>query len=386
MTDKTLVQADLELIDDNPEAAAPTDAGKEAAAEKEAPKSDGLFDGIDEDDGKGADKGKQADAKDGDDKAKPEGDAGDKGDQGGKSEEGKKDAGAEDAAWRERIAEKILAPLKDKLSQAKFEKRHEQLLNQLKRAKSIDDAVVSGIMAQEKLRSGEHRKLADGATPEEAAAWRKENDIPEDAAKYDIPAIAGHTWKDADEPVLAGFKAAAHEANLPQSAVNRLTKWWVEQQQNSEAEYDSKLKAIDREDKDACHDAIRTEFGVAEFKPSMKIMQRLLEDDEVFGADSSAKILSARFYDEESGMWRRLTSLPEIARGLIALATDRYGEGAMASGDGRPGVSADRLTEIETIMKQDYDRYMREGLADEAMAIRQKQEEKASKRAARASR
>lgn len=384
MTDsQTPVKEAEELpAEDNAEkgAAPETEAAKDSGA-KDAPKSDGLFDGIDDDGGQG--KGKEAVAILGDDKAKPPGDAEDKSKTEDKDGEGKKDAAAEDAGWRERATDKILAPLKDKLSQAKFEKRREQLLTQFKRYKTADDAVIAGVMAQEKLRSGEHRKLADGASPEEAAAWRKENDIPEEAAKYDIPAIPGHSWKEADEPMLNGFKAAAHEANLPQSAVNRLAKWYVEQQQNSEAEYDSKLKALDREDKEACHDAIRTEFGVAEFKPSMKIMQRLLEDDEIFGADSSAKILSARFYDEESGMWRRLTSLPEIARGLIALATERYGDGAMASGDGRPSVSANRLDEIDKIMNADYDRYVREGLADEAMAIRRKQQEKVDKRASR---
>lgn len=380
MTDKTLVQADLELIDDKPEGAEPEAAAAEAKPADE-PKSVGLFDGLDDDDGE--EKGKTAAEGPGDAKDKPEGGAEDKGKTEDKDGEGKKDAAAEDAAWRERVADKLLAGVKDKLSAAKFEKRREQLINELKRSKSPDDAIIRGVMAQEKLRSGEHKKLADGATPEEAAAWRKENDIPEEAAKYDIPAIPGHSWKEADEPMLNGFKAAAHEANLPQSAVNRLAKWYVEQQQNSEAEYDSKLKALDREDKEACHDAIRTEFGVAEFKPSMKVMQRLLEDEEVFGGDASAKIMSARFYDEESGMWRRLTSLPEIARGLIALATERYGDGAMASGDGRPSVSANRLDEIDKIMNADYDRYVREGLADEAMAIRRKQQEKVDRRASR---
>jgi len=387
MTDALLTQKDLELLDTElpaddkggKDAVVETEAAKDAVVEKDAPKSDGLFDGIDDDDGKG--EGKEAVAKDGDDKAKPADE--DKGKPEDKDGEGKKDAAAEDAGWRERATDKILAPLKDKLSQAKFEKRREQLLTQFKRYKTADDAVIAGVMAQEKLRSGEHRKLADGASPEEAAAWRKENDIPEEAAKYDIPAIPGHAWKEADEPMLNGFKAAAHEANLPQSAVNRLAKWYVEQQQNSEAEYDSKLKALDREDKEACHDAIRTELGVAEFKPSMKIMQRLLEDDEVFGDGAAEKILSARYFDEESGMWRRLTSLPNIARGLIGLATERYGEGAMASGDGRPSVSANRLDEIDKIMNADYDRYVREGLADEAMAIRRKQQEKVDRRASR---
>ena len=398
MTDAQIAQKD-EQTEVETDAAAKDAAGAEDNSSKEAKdssaketaKSDGLFDGLDDgDDDKGKDKGKQAAEDPGETKGKSEDGAEDKGKPDGKPEgkdaEGKKDAAPDDANWRERIVDKAMAPLKDKLSQAKFEKRREQLLKQVGRLKSPDDIGVSWIMLNEKVRSGEHRRLAEDASPEEAAAWRKENDIPEDPAKYDIPAIAGHTWKDTDEPTLSSFKAAAHEANLPQSAVNRLTKWWVEQQRESEAEYDSKLKALDREDREACHDAIRGEFGIAEFKPSMKIMQRLLEDEEVFGEGSAEKILSARYFDEETGMWRRLTSLPEIARGLIGIATDRYGEGAMASGDGRPGVSADRLAEIDKIMNQDYDRYIREGLADEAMAIRRKQQEKADKRAARSAR
>lgn len=380
MTDTTITQKDLELLDadlpadDKP---APAEEAKPADA-KDEPKGGGLFDDLDDGDDKSGDKPAAKD----DDKAKPADGAEAESKPDDKPEEGKKDA-AEDAAWRERVADKLLAGVKDKLSAAKFEKRREQVLGQLKRAKSIDDAVVSGIMAMEKLRSGDHRRLADEASPEEAAAWRKENDIPEAAEKYDIPAIPGHTWKEDDGPTLDGFKAAAHEANLPQSAVNRLTKWYVEQQQNSEAEYDNKLKTLDRQDKETCHDALRTELGIAEFKPSMAVMKRLLEDDEVFGEGASEKILSARFYDEETGMWRRLTSLPEIARGLIGLATERYGEGAMAAGDGRPSVSANRLDEIEKILKTDSDRYFREGLADEAMAIRQKQEAREQKRASR---
>jgi hypothetical protein len=376
MTDTPLTQKDLELLD----GVLPVDENAPPPAEEvkpaDEPKSDGLFDGLDDDGGEkpkgkpaeaeaGADKGEKADndATDGKPADKPEAEA--------------------DAAWRERVADKLLAGVKDKLSATKFEKRREQLIGELKRSKSADDAIIRGIMAQEKLRSGEHKKLSEEASPEEAAAWRKENNIPEDPAKYDIPAIPGHSWKEEDTPVLDTFKTAAHDADLTQEQVNRLTKWWANQQQQSEAEYDKKLKRADVEDRDACYDAIRSEFGIAEFKPSMSIMKRFIEDDEVFGEGSAEKIMSARFYDEESGTWRRLTSLPGVARGLIGLATERYGESAMAAGDGRPSVSANRLEEIEKIMRTDSDRYFREGLADEAMAIRQKQEAREQKRAAR---
>jgi hypothetical protein len=385
MTDTTLTQKDLESIDADPQVEAkpeapPVDAKADAA--RDEPKGGSVFDGLDDGDGKGGDKPKDKPAEAEAGAGKGEKAAGDDAD--GKPAD-KPEAEA-NAAWRERIADKLLAGVKDKLSAAKFEKRREQVIGQLKRAKSIDDAVVSGIMAQEKIRSGEHKKLSEEASPEEAAAWRKENNIPEDPAKYDIPAIPGHSWKDEDAPVLDAFKAAAHEGNLTQEQVNRLTTWWANQQQQSEAEYDKKLKRADVEDRDACYDAIRSEFGIGEFKPSMAIMKRLIEDDEVFGEGSAEKIMSSRFYDEDTGTWRRLTSLPGVARGLIGLATERYGESAMAAGDGRPAVSANRLEEINKIMNADYDRYVREGLADEAMDLLRKQQAREDKRASRSAR
>jgi hypothetical protein len=376
MTDTPLTQKDLELLD----GVLPVDENAPPPAEEvkpaDEPKSDGLFDGLDDDGGEKP-KGKPAEAEAGADKGeKADGDAAD-----GKPAD-KPEAEA-DASWRERATDKLLAGVKDKLSAAKFEKRREQVLAEFKRFKTADDAIISGKMAMEKLRSGEHKKLSDEASPEEAAAWRKENNIPEAADQYAIPAIPGHSWKDEDAPVLDAFKAAAHEGNLTQEQVNRLTTWWANQQQQSEAEYDKKLKRADVEDRDACYDAIRSEFGIAEFKPSMAVMKRLIEDDEVFGEGSAEKIMSARFYDEESGTWRRLTSLPGVARGLIGIATERYGEGAMAAGDGRPSVTASELEEIDKIMRTDFDRYVREGYADKAMEIRRKAQEKADKRASR---
>ena len=82
-------------------------------------------------------------------------------------------------------------------------------------------------------------------------------------------------------------------------------------------------------------------------------------------------------------MWRRLTSLPEIARGLIGLATERYGEGAMASSDGRPSVAANRVKELEAMRGSNYDEFVRSGGADELLNIMRKQEERENKRASR---
>jgi hypothetical protein len=356
----------------------PDDKAGDKGAGK-APKGGSLFDDLDDDDGDdaGDDKGKKEtpakpDADKGDDKAGDEKPA--------ETDEEKRDRLAADAQWRDRIAEKIIGPLKDKLTAKKFEQRREQLINQLKRFKSIDDAIASGVLAQEKLRAGAHKRPADEATPEEQATWRKENGIPESADKYEIPVVAGHTWSEKDQPTIDGFRAAAHESGLDQTQVNRLVNWHIMEQQRVAEEMDGQLKRFDQDDREACFDQIRTEFGVREFKPHMAVMKRLIEDPEVFGEANAEHIMAARYFDEDSGMWRRLTSIPGVARGLIGMALDRYGDVSMPSGDGTTKAGKSRLDEITHIMNTDMDRYYREKLADEAMDIQREIERKEARR------
>jgi hypothetical protein len=357
------------------------------AADKGADKADkkaggNLFDGLDDDDGDGKDDKADGAKDNAADKAADK--SGDKeADKKTETEDEKRERLAADAQWRDRVADKMLAPLKDKLSAKKFEQRREQIINQLKRAKSIDDAIVNGMLAQEKLRAGDHKRPPEDATAEEQAAWRKENDIPEAADKYEIPVVAGHTWTEKDQPTIDAFRTAAFEGGLNQSQVNKLVNWHILEQQRVAEEMDGALKRHDAEDREACYDQIRSEFGVREFKPHMTAMKRLIEDNDVFGEDNAEKIMSARYFDEDAGIWRRLTSIPGVARGLIGLALDRYGDAGMPSGDGtRPGGKS-RLDEINEIMRVDFDRYHRENLADEALTIQTEIERKAARRGKR---
>lgn len=295
--------------------------------------------------------------------------------------ESAKDDAVKDAAWRSRIVEKLLAPLKDKISATKFEKRREQLTEQIKRYKSPEDAIISGLNAQEKLRSGDHRKAPDGGSEEEIAAWRKENGIPATVEDIQIPNVPGKEWGDADQPAIDGFRGVAFKAGLNQEQVNELVRFQVQETQRIEAEYEAGLKKADKQDREACHDALRTEYGVAEFKPNMAIMNRLFDDNEVFG-EVKAELVSARYFNTETGTWHRLTSHPAMARAFIGLATDRYGDGAMAGADGRTS-TGNRVAELEKLRDTDYAAYVRSGGADELMKIHQADEARAAKRSKR---
>jgi hypothetical protein len=336
---------------------------------------------------KSADKSVADDA--GDDEGDADADKGEKAGEDKTADSGEKDAAVvaaeaaaaeKEAAWRSRVVERLLAPLADKLSAAKLEKRRTQLTEQVKRYKSVEEAVIAGLNAQEKIRSGDHLKAPDGSE-EEVAAWRKSVGIPSSADDIKIPNVPGKEWGDADQPALDGFRDIAYKAQLNQDQINELVRFQVQETQRIEAEYEANLKKADKADREACQDALRTEYGIAEFKPNMAIMNRLFDDSELFG-DAKAEIMSARYFNVETGTWHRLTSLPSVARAFIALATDRYGEGAMPAGDGRT-TTTNRLAEIEKVMKTDYDRYVREGMADEAMKIHQAAEDRAQKRSKR---
>lgn len=373
--------------DQSADKGADQDKGSDKGADK-ASKGSGLFDGLDDDGGDddaGADKaaGKDGAKDDAADKAADK--SGDKkaDDKAPETEDEKRERLAADAQWRDRIADKVLAPLKDKLSAKKFEQRREQLINQLKRAKSVDDAIISGVLAQEKLRAGIHKRPDPESSAEEQATWRKENNIPDGPDQYAIPAVPGHTWSDKDQPTIDAFRSTAHGVNLNQEQVNALVNWHVMEQQRVAEETDSALKRHDAEDREACYDQIRSEFGVREFKPHMAVFKRLVEDSDVFGEDNAEKIMGARYWDADAGIWRRLTSIPGVARGLIGLALDRYGDVSMPSGDGTQKAGKTRLEEINHIMNTDFDRYHREKLADEALDIQREIERKEQRRARR---
>ncbi len=383
MTDNLLTEKDLDLIDDDEPAPAdgggdkPADPAAKAEDKPAAEKGSGsVFD--DDDDGDGEKKpDAAAEKKTGDESLDKDKKAEDS-----KDAEQKQAEEKEAKEWREAIADRALAKLKDTLPAGKFEKRRTALLNELKRSQSLEDLALRGIQAQEKLRSGDHKKPPKDADPELLAAWRKEHDVPASPEKYEIPTVPGHQWTDKDQPAIDSFREAAFEANAPQSVVNKLIAWKVRQDEADQADAQAKLIAVDREDKESFRDQLRAEFGSAEFKAHMALYERLLGDEDVISADAKDRFISARWMDPETGQWRRLSSDPDIARLFIRTALYEYGDGAMpGSGDG--GAGANRVKELETLMKTNYDEYIRSGGADELLKLRQAEEAKAERRGRR---
>lgn len=137
--------------------------------------------------------------------------------------------------------------------------------------------------------------LKPNATPEELKAWRADNGIPETPQGYDTTIEDGHVWGEADKPVLDSFVQAAHEANLPPTAVKAALKWYeghqakvIETQMNEDAGF-----------KKANIDELASEWGGAlnrEVAIASEFFQKLPDGlgDALMGArDGNGRLLMA---------------------------------------------------------------------------------------------
>lgn len=246
----------------------------------------------------------------------------------------------------------------------KLAKGDDKKLARLKRYTSVEAALLAGFAAQDKIRSGDYKvaELAEDATPEERKAFYEERGIPVEAKGYDIPKVPGHTWTDADEPVLNSFKELAHATMLPQSAMDGIAKWYATSLAKAVEARETATVAMDAADRETVTDALRAELG-AEYKPATALMKRLLKDPEHMPDGLGDLLAEAR---DANG--RRLINNPAMARMLIQMSRDAYGDGGFITPDAAARHST-RKSEIERIMKSDIKSYYDQGLDKEYTEI-----------------
>lgn len=234
----------------------------------------------------------------------------------------------------------------------KLAKGDDKKLARLKRYASIEAALAAGFAAQDKIRSGDYKQaeLAEDATPEEKKAYYEERGIPVEAKDYDIPKVAGHQWTEQDTPVLNAFKDAAHKLMLPQTAMNGLTEWFARTLDAQKQAAEQAIIAQDKASAEALSDTLRSDLG-AEYKPTISLMKRLLNDPERMPGELGSKILSAR-----TGDGTRLINDPAFANMLIQMSRDVYGDGGFITGDAAAKHNS-RKAEIEKVMRDDMSQY-----------------------------
>jgi hypothetical protein len=350
----------------------------------------GLFDNLDDDDEGGDDKAAdtskdKVDEKSADSKADDKG--GKKEDEKPADKDEKKSDDGDDKAWREELADRLLKGQEDKLTAAKLAKARASILNDLSRFKTRLEYDAAGFHARQRIRSGELRsprpQTEDAA---ELAAWRKANDIPEKHDAYVLPEVKGHDWtKETSIDIVLG---AAHEADVTQKQIDHLAKALVDHGKAVEQDMEEKMLRQDREDRDAVDDDIRVRHGLGEFKAQKAVLQRLLKDDEVFPDGAGDTLAQARYYDPETGLWRKVLNHPTIANAMLLLAKHEYGEGGFVPGE-QLAKADGRVEDLEKLKDSDYEAFMRVGAngkspADELLELKREKEARDARRGRRA--
>lgn len=230
-------------------------------------------------------------------------------------------------------------------------KRRQAMSNALGRYTTLEDALLAGYSAQERIRSGQVRQpLPENASEAERAEWRQANNIPTEAGDYEIAKFPGHQWTEADIPVLDSFKEAAHAANFTQEQLNAATGWFVQRQEEARQELAERQMQLDRQDTQATRNLLRDQLE-GDFGPSLTLMDRFLKDNDVFPEGIGEAIISARTADGH-----RLINNPAIAKFLIESARREYGDGAMITGQAAEAMNSEE-SELEKLLNTNIDEF-----------------------------
>lgn len=277
----------------------------------------------------------------------------------------------------ERRMAKLEASLSKKLTAAELPKemakQKARLEAYLGRYGNELDALLAGYDANEKLRSGQHKQpLAEDATDEEKAAWRKDNGIPLEPKAYEVAKVPGHQWTEGDVPLLEDFKEVAHAGDFTQAQLDVATTWFAKRAQAAKEAIAERKANKDKEDNLARRDRRRDTWG-DEAKPAFTLMERALKDPEVFPSGLGGALGEARLADGT-----RLVNHEAFEPFLYELALSRYGDTAMPSGDAAAAQLSSREEELNKVRNSDIQRYRTERnsggqtMAEEMLEIQRK--------------
>ncbi|MCK1479321.1 hypothetical protein IVB27_32425 [Bradyrhizobium sp. 197] len=262
-------------------------------------------------------------------------DAADKGgdDKGSDAGAADKDAGKAEPDWRSRMAGGDDA----------FLKRLARFPDEATFAKSFRSL-------EQKMSSGEYKKpLAENATPEEKATWRKENGLPEKADEY-VAKLAlpnGMVIGEAEKPVVAELAAVAHESNLDPKAFNGLVAKYYEIQDQARQKQEDADVAFKLESEDA----LRKDWQGPDFRRNLTAVNNLIS---TWPEGLASTVLAGRGPDG-----RKLGDNPAFIRQLAVLATELNPAATLVpAGTTDPGKNVQaRLEEIRTLRRNDPNAY-----------------------------
>lgn len=214
---------------------------------------------------------------------------------------------------------------------------HTKLLARLKRFNTPADA-AKALRQQDKLiSSGQLKKaLPANAKPEEIAAWRKENGIPETADKYDT-GLKGDELLPMGQKLLSLITEKAHAANVPPEAVKAMASALPAFQQLM-AEEGEKVNSTAKAE---AIETLRADWG-PDYKSNMDGMLSMLNS---FPSAASEALINARV----DGV--QILNIPDVARALAGHARELGYVGATVVPSGGD-IGATIETELADLKKQ----------------------------------
>jgi hypothetical protein len=219
----------------------------------------------------------------------------------------------------------------------KYAAGDEKALKRLGRYASPKAALDALFNAQNRITSGELKTaLKPDATPEEKAAWRVENGIPDEPGKYELTLKDGMVLREGDKPVVDAFLKVAHDRNMRQEDVTEVLSWWAgEQEQQAQA-----ALARDAEVKMKTEDDLRAEYG-PEFRRNLKIAHDTVPDA------VREELFAARMPDGTP-----VGSNPAVVRWLVQLGRELNPISTVVPGSGTNAIQAleSELGSLRTMM------------------------------------
>lgn len=249
----------------------------------------------------------------------------------------------------------------------------EKLLKRLERFVEPADVVKSWRELEAQRDSGKLRPARPGADakPEDIAAWRKENGIPEKPEDYKLELPSGLVPGEEDKPLLASFLADALEAELTSAQASRVADWYYKTLDASHKAREEQDSAVRRQ----TEDVLRQDWG-GDYRPNTNIANQTLA--ETYGTFAE-QLVAARLPDGTL-----LGDHPEFIRGNAKLGRELNPAHTIVPGDSATAAKrlADEKAAIEDRMSKDYPGYMKDAAARKRYGEILAAEEKLKARAA----
>ncbi len=233
--------------------------------------------------------------------------------------------------WRERVAGE--------------DKKLKGRLDRYSDPKALTNALVS---LQDRISAGELRsKLKPDATADEVKAWRAENGVPEAPDKYDIKLAKGDIT-DADREIMKDFLTAAHGKNFTNEQVSTS----IEAYNGIMAKHMENLAAKDAGFKQETEDALRVDWGNAEYRPNINAVTNLLA--------TMPESVRDKFSTGRMSDGRPILNHPDTQKWLLGLAKQINPQGGFTpqnTGAGMAGSIEAEIKDIEKVMRTDRPAY-----------------------------